>query len=169
MIKKVHDTFGQIDVLVNNAGQALRGSVDSLNLDSFRQVIDLNVFGVLYAMQTVVPLMKTNGGLILNISSMVSKMAIQGIGGYASTKYMLNGLTLTAREELAKDNIRVILVYPRLTATNFGQNSIGYQGSGAARPAGIPVREGVPIDSATHVAEKILEAIKNEPAEQFME
>ena len=179
LIAYTNQTFGRIDILVNNAGQSVGGPVASLNLESFRQVIDLNVFGVLYATQAVVPLMRTNsdGGLIVNISSMVSKMTIPNLAGYASTKYMLNGLMLTAREELAKENIRVLMVYPRMTATKFAQNGINYSGFGGPRPvptvdpsapARPPVGGGQPIDSAEHVANRILDAIQNEPAEQFM-
>jgi NADP-dependent 3-hydroxy acid dehydrogenase YdfG len=179
LIAQAQETFGHVDILVNNAGQSVGGPVAALNLESFRQVIDLNVFGVLYATQAVVPLMRANadGGLIVNISSMVSKMTIPNLAGYASTKYMLNGLMLTAREELAKDNIRVLMVYPRMTATKFAQNGINYSGFGGPRPAPTvdpaaparpPVGGGQPIDSAEHVANRILDAIQNEPAEQYM-
>ena len=173
--------FGRIDVLINNAGQAVGGSIEELDMDKFQQVIDLNIKGVLYAMQAVIPRMRPDGGLILNISSMVSKMALPGIGGYAATKYMLNGLSMTARAELEKDNIRVILVHPRRTATAFGQNGIGYRGTTAAPTAAPTTAPSLQaqspnpsaaalnqVDTAEHVAGKILEAIQNEPAEQFM-
>ena len=179
LISKTNEIYGRVDILVNNAGQSVGGPVATLKLESFRKVIELNIFGVLYAFQAVVPLMRTNpsGGLIVNISSMVSKMTIPNLAGYASTKYMLNGLMLTAREELAKENIRVLMVYPRMTATRFAQNGINYSGFGGPRPAPTvdqanaarpPVGGAQPIDSAEHVANRILDAIQNEPAEQFM-
>ena len=99
-------------------------------------------------------------------------MAIPGIGGYASTKNALNELTQTARAELAKDNIRVILVFPRITATNFVKNGISYGNTGVPRDAptaGHAARPGLQVDSAEQVAEKILTAIETEPAEQYME
>jgi short-subunit dehydrogenase len=160
--------YGQIDVLINNAGQAVAGTVAEVEVDQFRQVIDLNVFGPIYAMQASVPKMREHGGgIIINVSSMVSKMYIPGLGGYAATKAALNMLSDTARGELAPDNIRVITVYPRMTATDFGRNSLGNrqmrpQQRGSAAP-------GMVIDSAEYVAEKILEAIQKEPAEQFMD
>jgi short-subunit dehydrogenase len=126
------------------------------------------MFGPIYAIQAGVPKMRANGGgLILNVSSMVSKMHIPGLGGYASTKAALNMLSDTARGELAADNIRVITVYPRMTATDFGRNSLGnrqtrQQQRGNTAP-------GVVVDTPEYVAEKILEAIQKEPAEQFMD
>ena len=57
------------------------------------------------------------GGVIINISSGLSKMILPGVGPYASSKYALNAITLTARQELATDQIQVGLVIPGLTAT----------------------------------------------------
>jgi short-subunit dehydrogenase len=160
--------YGQIDVLINNAGQAVAGTVAEVDVDQFQQVIELNVLGPIYAMQASVPKMREHGGgIIINVSSMVSKMHLPGLGGYAATKAALNMLSDTARGELAPDNIRVITIYPRMTATDFGRNSLGNrpmreQQRGSAAP-------GMVIDSAEYVAEKILEAIQKEPAEQFMD
>ena len=105
------------------------------------------------------------GGLIINISSGVSKMRLPGLGAYAATKAALNMLSDTARVELAPDNIRVITVYPRMTATDFGKNSLGNQQS-THGPANGPAPT---VDSAEHVAGRILAAAQAEPEEQFME
>ena len=157
--------FGRLDVLINNAGQAAAGTVAEVNLDDFRQILDLNVFGPLYTMQAAIPLMRAQGGgLIVNISSMVSKMRIPGLGAYAATKAALNVLSDTARGELAADNIRVITVFPRATATDFGQNSLGNREMRRQQRHGAPTP-----DTADFVAEKILLAINNEPPEQYMD
>jgi short-subunit dehydrogenase len=159
--------YGRIDLLVNNAGQAATGTVAEVNLDDFRQILDLNVLGVLYAMQAAVPKMRQGkGGMIVNVSSMVSKMQIPGLAAYAATKAALNLLTATARIELAPENIRVITVYPRLTATDFGKNSLGNPQVRQRQRAGAG---NVVVDSPEFVAEKILEAVRNEPAEQYMD
>lgn len=164
MIADTQQHFGRIDALINNAGQSVGGTIEKLNLDDFQSVIDLNIFGVLHAMQAVIPVMRAQGGgLILNISSMVSKLILPWIGGYASTKSMLNQLSVTARAELAPDNIRVCLMFPRTTATRFRENGLNYSG---ARP-----RPGanIQVDSAEAVADRILLALKTEPAEQYMQ
>ncbi len=164
LIDQTFTHFGRIDMLINNAGQAAAGPVSAVSVEDYRQIIDLNIFGPLYAMQAVIPKMReTGGGLILNISSNVSKLTIPGIGAYASTKSALNMLSDTARVELAPENIRVITVYPRRTATDFGKNAL----SSRQRREG-PPPSNAPDDSAEFVAQKILEAAQNEPAEQFM-
>ena len=175
MVEQTFQHYGLIDILVNNAGQAAAGTVAAVNPEHYRQIIDLNLFGPLYAIQAVVPKMRqSGGGLIINISSMVSKMKIPGLGTYASTKAALNLLSDTARVELAADNIRVITVYPRSTSTDFGANSLGdramrqRQREGVQAQAPGPARN-IVVDTAEYVAEKIVYAAQNEPAEQFMD
>ncbi len=167
LIQKAYERFGRIDILINNAGQAAVGPIATVPPELYRQIIELNLFGPLHAMQAVIPKMKVQGGgVIINISSNVSKMAIPGIGTYASTKYALNGLSLTARNELAADNIRVVLFLPGMTATEFGKNSLREESMNNWRPGG-----GQPMPqpgTAEEVARQILEAAINEPAEAGM-
>jgi short-subunit dehydrogenase len=159
--------FGRVDVLVNNAGRALRASVVDIKVEDFKRIMELNIFGPLLAMQAVIPHMrKQGGGSIVNISSNVSKMAIPTIGAYAATKYALNGLTLTARGELAAEGIVVTVMHPGLTATNFGRNAIIDPSMTSAPPP--TSGSNMSADSAEDVAERILEAITHGPAEQYM-
>jgi NADP-dependent 3-hydroxy acid dehydrogenase YdfG len=165
-VERAFDHYGRIDILINNAGQAAVGTVAQVSPDDYRQIIELNLFGVLYAIQAAVPMMRQGGGgLIINISSMVTKRVIPGLAAYASTKSALNMLSDTARVELAPDNIRVITVYPGLTATDFGRNSLGSQAMRQRQRS----HDGPAADSAEHVAERILDAAQQEPAEQFMD
>jgi short-subunit dehydrogenase len=168
MVDDVCDHYGRIDILINNAGQAASGTIVEVSSADFHQVIELNVFGPLHAMQAAIPGMRQQGGgLIINISSMVSKMHIPGLGAYAATKSALNMLSDTARGELAADNIRVITVYPRLTSTDFGKNSLGNRQVHHQQRMSAP--SAMQSDTPEWVAEKILLAAQNEPAEQFMD
>ena len=158
--------FGRLDVLINNAGQAAAGAVATVSPDDFRKILDLNVFGPLYAMQAAIPVMRgQGGGIIVNVSSMVSRMRIPGLGAYAATKAALNMLSDTARGELSEENIRVITVLPRITATDFGAHSLGNRDLRRQQrqsPA-------TPTDSPEFVAERILLAVQNEVPEQLMD
>lgn len=167
MVEAVVEHYGRIDVLVNNAGRALRAPVSDVKIADFQNIIDLNLYGPLSAMQAVIPHMrKQGGGSIVNVSSNVSKMAIPTIGAYAATKYALNGLTLTARGELADDGIVVTVMYPGQTATNFGRNATVDQSMASAPPPS--GGSNTTPDTAQDVAERILEAITDGPAEQYM-
>jgi short-subunit dehydrogenase len=115
-------------------------------------------------MQEVMPIMRAQGGgAIVNLSSIVSKGAIPLVGGYAATKYALNAITLTAREELVKDGIIVSVVLPRATATDFPDHT--FHTDEALRS----VRGNIPdADPADKVALKILEAVESGIAEQYV-
>jgi short-subunit dehydrogenase len=168
MVEEAFRRFGRVDILINNAGQAASGTVAEVNPEHFRQILELNVWAPFHAIQAVVPMMRaTGGGLIINVSSMVSKMQLPGLGTYAATKAALNLLSATARVELAESNIRVLTMYPRMTSTDFGKNSLGDQAMRQRQRSSAP--RAVVVDTAEAVAEKILEAARKEPAEQYME
>ncbi|HVO76796.1 MAG TPA: SDR family oxidoreductase, partial [Candidatus Bathyarchaeia archaeon] len=88
------------------------------------------------------------------------------LGAYAATKAALNLISNTARVELASDNIRVITVYPRMTATDFGKNSLGNRRVREGQRSAAP---NVVIDTPEHVAGKILEAAQKETIDQYMD
>ena len=167
MINQTQEHFGRIDVLINNAGQGLHVPIEQVDLQQYRSIFELNVVSVIAAMQAVIPIMRTQGGgVIINISSGTSKVAFPGVGPYASTKYALNAISLTARQELASDNIRVGLVHPGITATEFHTNLANAQNPGTQwnnnrRPSNMQP------DTPEYVAEKILEAIQTEAAETY--
>jgi len=165
MIKLVLKKFGKVDVLINNAGQGIYGAVENTDIKNYKKVIDLNVIGPLVAMQEVIPIMKKQGGgTIVNISSMVSKAYYPYLGAYASTKYALNALSLTARAELQKDNIIVSIMLPGMTATDFGVNAI--KSDAVAQNMQSRRREGMPEpDSAEYVAERVLHTLESGKAE----
>jgi NADP-dependent 3-hydroxy acid dehydrogenase YdfG len=129
--------FGRIDVLINNAGQGLHLPLEQVAVDDFRAVLELNVVAPLVAMQTVVPVMRAQGGgCIINVSSGTSRMVLPGAGAYAATKSALNMLSAVARRELAEAGIAVSTVYPFITDTEFHRTlRAGHLGS---RPGGPP-------------------------------
>lgn len=165
MVDSVFQQYGQIDILINNAGQAVSGNVADVDIDHFRQIFELNVLGPIGAMQAMIPKMRQNGGgLIINVSAIVSKMSPPGMGVYAATKAALDKISDCARGELASENIRITTMFPRKTATNFGKNSLSNRNQ-----APRPVQGGPEPDSAEAVAQKILEAARNEPHDQYMD
>jgi short-subunit dehydrogenase len=117
------DWYGRVDNLVNNAGQGLHMPLEQVRLDDLRAITELNVYAPLLAMQAVIPPMRRQGsGVIVNVSSMTSRMVLPGVGGYAATKAALNMISQVARRELAPDGIVVSIVYPSVTATEFHQS-----------------------------------------------
>ncbi len=124
LVEETITGFGRVDVLVNNAGRAMAKPVEHIDIAEYAELLELNLIAPLRLMQLVIPQMREHGGgQIVNISSQASTKHIPFIAGYASTKSALNTLSLTAREELAKDNITVSIVKPGIVDTGFGQNT----------------------------------------------
>jgi NADP-dependent 3-hydroxy acid dehydrogenase YdfG len=163
LIKVVLEKYGKIDIFINNAAQGLMCPVEKINLDDYQQIIELNIFAVIRSMQGVIPIMRRQGkGMILNISSLVSKNYFPELSAYASTKYALNAISLTAREELKKDNIIVSVFHPKLTATDFGKNTLGEKYSWTEEAYHMEV------DTAEAVAGAIARQIESEDSEARM-
>jgi NAD(P)-dependent dehydrogenase (short-subunit alcohol dehydrogenase family) len=118
----VFQHFGRIDVLVNNAGYALRGAVEEIAVDQVQKMFDANVFGMMRMIHALVPYMRSQkAGQIVNISSIAVKMVTPINGTYSSTKFALEAISDALRLELAPFNIQVILIEPGAIKTNFDQ------------------------------------------------
>jgi len=162
LIAVTRERFGRIDVLINNAGIAAICPLEKMPDEPFRQMFELNVLGSLHAMQAVVPVMRAQGGgLIVNVSSMVTKVIWPSMGAYAATKFALNGLSETMRAEGRRDNIRVTSIFPDNTLTDFGSNALTHVDPPTLLPEGAEPRQ----DPPEYVAGRIAQAIRDEPAE----
>lgn len=165
MVRRVNNHYGKIDILINNAGQGYDAPVEKINIDIFRFVINLDLIGPLIAMQQVIPIMrKQKEGVIINISSGTALMYLPYMSAYSSLKRALVGISLTAREELKRDNISVSVVYPYITLTGFEKNTIKEVGEVKQEDDGGLLH---PPDTAEYIARKILKGMKNDEAEIF--
>jgi NAD(P)-dependent dehydrogenase (short-subunit alcohol dehydrogenase family) len=117
-VECVLQRFGRIDVLVNNAGYAVRGAVEEVPAEQAQQMFDANVFGVMRMIQAVVPHMRRQKtGRI--ISSVVGKLVTPANGTYSASKFALEALSSALRLELAPFGIQVVLVEPGSIKTQF--------------------------------------------------
>ena len=168
VVDQIISHFGGVDILINNAGRAFHAPIEKADAQLYRKLLDLNVVSVMRLMQCVIPTMRKQGsGVIVNVSSGLTKRLVPGTGPYSATKYALNALTLIAREELASDHISVGVMYPgRTENTKFRENAVVHiMRSQSTPPAGI--RPPGRADTPQEVAEKILEAVQSEAAETF--
>jgi len=125
-LKSVEDTvahFGRIDILINSAGVNEFGGVDSLPLELWPKVIDINLMGTLYTCKAAVPRMKAqSGGDIINISSTAGRRAAAAFAAYATSKFGVTGLTESLRQEVGRDGIRVCIIEPGATSTEIADS-----------------------------------------------
>jgi 3-oxoacyl-[acyl-carrier protein] reductase len=128
--KYVEKTFGRLDILVNNAGiGGLGGPLHLLPPDNWESIINTNLRGAYYCIHSLAPLMiKAGSGHIINISSLAGKNALPNGAAYAASKWGLNGLTYSVAEELRAHNIRVSVICPGSTNTEFDQHPSGSSG-----------------------------------------
>jgi len=168
MVQQTQRHFGRIDLLINNAGQAYDAPIGQIDPSQYRALFAVNVVGPLIAMQAVIPIMRQQGGgMIVGISSGTSLMYLPGMAAYSSTKRALNAISLTARAELAKENIIVSVVYPYITLTDFANSMVAPAGSDEQRASAPGGWQPPPPDTAEYVAGKILDVIASEEAEQY--
>ena len=110
--------LGRIDILVNSAGVNEAGGVESLTLNQWRRVIDINLYGTLYTCKAAIPYMKAQrAGDIINISSTSGRRAAGLFGPYSTSKFGLTGLTEGLRQEVGGAGIRVAIIEPGATET----------------------------------------------------
>ena len=161
-VRTVHQHYGRIDGLVNNAGRSYAASVEEIDPLLFDEIFHLNVLGPIVAMQAVIPAMRAQGaGSIVNVNSGTAFMVIPEYSVYSSSKRALLGVSLAARAELGKDGIVVSEVYPSITATNFGKNRMGHPAGGG------PSTSYADGDSAEFVAGLIVRALEEGKAQYF--
>lgn len=104
---------GRVDVLINNAGVALGGPLETLDEDELQRVFDVNVQGVWRVTRAVLPAMRAQrSGTILHVSSVSGLVAMPGLGAYAMSKFALEGMAEAWRAEVAPFGIRMMSVQP---------------------------------------------------------
>lgn len=123
-IEKGIETFGRIDVVLNNAGYNLLGNVEELSDAEFRQTMDVNVFGMTNVIRNILPYLRKNkSGHIMNTSSMMGYMSYPANGSYSASKFAVIGLSEALAQEVAPFGIKVTILVPGTFRTSFMSDS----------------------------------------------
>jgi 2-deoxy-D-gluconate 3-dehydrogenase len=124
MVDTTVKQFGRVDILINNAGIAIRKQPEVLTVEEWRKVLSINLDGAFYCAQAVYPaLKKAGGGKIINIGSMMSIFGAPFAAPYASSKGGIVQLTKVLATAWAKDNIQVNAVLPGWIDTDLTSNA----------------------------------------------
>jgi short-subunit dehydrogenase len=159
MVWRAVGEFGSLDVLVNNAGLGLSGTISDVRAEDVWHVFEVNTVGPLNCIQAALPHMG-EGGRIVNVSSVVGKRAIPKVGAYCATKSALNALSDALRVEVASRKITVTSVYPGTTRTSFRENSRRTKSEKRGwRPKGV---------TPDRVAKKIADAAEKGPRDVYV-
>ncbi len=124
-ITKIVTEKERIDVLVNNAGYGLFGSLEDISIEELKAQFETNFFGVIRVTQLVLPIMrKQKSGTIVNVSSVGGRIGLPVLSAYHSTKFALEGLSESMSYELEPFGIRVVIIEPGVIRTNIMNSSI---------------------------------------------
>src|ERR1700753_2122989 len=124
VVKQAKDHFGSIDVLINNAGYGLFGTIEETTEQEAREQMETNFFGLLWLTQAILPVMREQGhGHIIQLSSVLGLVTVPVLGLYNSSKFAVEGLSETLATEVKGFGINVTLVEPNGFATDWSSAS----------------------------------------------
>ncbi|GAA4505594.1 SDR family oxidoreductase [Hymenobacter ginsengisoli] len=120
-IAQAHAHFGRLDIVLNNAGYSLVGTIEEASLEELRALYETNVLGTVSVLQAALPLLRAQGhGHILGVSSTLGHVALPVIGFYASSKWAFEAIHESLAVEVAPFGIKVTIIEPGAYATEFG-------------------------------------------------
>jgi NAD(P)-dependent dehydrogenase (short-subunit alcohol dehydrogenase family) len=168
-VRKAEDTFGAIDVLVNNAGYGYLGAVEESEEAEARAMFETNFFGLARMIQAVLPGMRRRRrGCIVNISSIGGLVGIPGVGFYNATKFAVEGLSEALVKEVEPLGIKVVIVEPGPFRTDWAGRSLKqvsreineYAATAGIRRRQISVYSGQQPGDPVRAAEAIIKAVE---------
>lgn len=122
-ILNILENENRIDVLVNNAGYGIIGSIEDTSVKETKEIFDTIYFGAIRMIQNILPEMKKqSSGKIINVGSLAGKIGFGFFSSYVSAKFALDGLTQSLRQELQGTGISVSIIEPGAVTTNFHKN-----------------------------------------------
>jgi NAD(P)-dependent dehydrogenase (short-subunit alcohol dehydrogenase family) len=123
-VARAHAHFGRLDVVVNNAGYGLFGTIEEVSEEQARAQIETNLFGALWVTKAALPIMRAqNSGHILQVSSIGGVMAFPNVGLYNASKWGLEGFSTALAQEVAAFGIRVTIIEPTSFSTDWAGSS----------------------------------------------
>jgi short-subunit dehydrogenase len=128
LIKQALETFGKIDVLVNNAGISMRALFNDSNIEVLKSVMDVNFWGTVYCTKYGLPHILKTKGSIVGVSSIAGYKGLPGRTGYSASKFAMNGFLDALRVENLKAGIHVMTACPGFTASNIRNTALDKNG-----------------------------------------
>jgi NAD(P)-dependent dehydrogenase (short-subunit alcohol dehydrogenase family) len=124
-VRSVHEHFGRLDVVVNNAGYGVSGAIEELSEEQARRQLEVNLFGALWVTQAALPILREQrSGWIVQVSSIGGLAAFPLTGIYHASKWALEGFSETLRQEVEPFGIKVLMVEPSGFRTDWAGSSM---------------------------------------------
>ena|ERR1035437_4603519 len=150
------ETFGGIDVLINNAGISMRALVEDTEIATFKRVMDVNFWGTVFCSKYALSSIISRKGTIVGVSSIAGYRGLPGRSGYSASKHAVNGWLEALRTEMLDKSVNVMWVCPGFTASNIRNVALNSEG----QPQGESPMNEDKMMSAKECAERIVKAIE---------
>jgi short-subunit dehydrogenase len=156
LIKKSIEHFGQINILINNAGISMRALFEETDLEVIEKLMRINFWGTVYCTKFALPYLLKTKGSVVGVSSIAGYKGLPGRIGYSSSKFAMHGFLEVLRIENRKKGLHVLIACPGFTASNIRNTSLTADGS----QQGESPRDEGKMMSAEEVAEHIIRAVE---------
>lgn len=156
LINKTIDTYGGIDILINNAGISMRSLFKDVDIEVLKKLMDVNFWGTVYCCKYALPYILKSKGSITGISSIAGYVGLPGRTGYSASKFAMHGFLETLRVENLKTGLHVLIAAPGFTASNIRKSALTDNGT----QQGETPRKEAKMMSAEEVAKHVIKAIK---------
>lgn len=155
-INSTIETFGGVDILINNAGVSMRALLKDVEIDVIKKVMDINFYGTVYCTKLALESITKNKGTIVGISSIAGYRGLPGRSAYSASKFAVNGWLESIRTELLDTGVNVMWVSPGFTESNIRNAALNKAGETHGES---PMDEST-LMSSEQCAQNILAAIK---------
>lgn len=128
LIETTIETYGKIDILINNAGISMRANFRDVQINVLKKVMDTNYWGTVYCTKYALPYILSEKGSVVGISSICGITPLPGRTGYAASKHAMDGFLGSLRLEHNSDHLHVMLVHPGFTTSNIRNVALNSMG-----------------------------------------
>ncbi len=129
LVEETVARWGQIDILINNAGMSMRALFEDLDLSVLKSLMDVNFWGTVYVTKYALPYIKKSEGSIVGISSIAGYRGLPGRTGYSSSKFAMQGFLEALRTELLYKKVHVMWAAPGFTSSNIRNTALSAKGN----------------------------------------
>lgn len=164
LIEATIERFGQIDVLINNAGISMRAAFEDVDLKVIRQLMEVNFYGTVYCSKFALPYLLRTKGSLVGVISIAGYVGLPGRTGYSASKFAIRGFLDTVRIENMKKGLHVLVAAPGFTASEVRKVALTNDGS----QQGETPRDESKMMSSEECARHIVGAIKKRKRELIL-
>ncbi|PCJ27426.1 MAG: short chain dehydrogenase [Flavobacteriales bacterium] len=155
LIEQTISKFGQLDILINNAGISMRAIFNEMELDVIEKVMAINFFGTVYCTKYALPHILKTKGSVVGVSSIAGFVGLPARTGYSASKYAMQGFLDALRTENLKTGLHVMIACPGFTASNIRNTALSADGS----TQGETPRDEAKMMTAEEVADNIVKGV----------